>query len=362
MAAARNPPWTWIAPAAGWVALAGAWYGGLGGNAYALVLAAVLAAGVIAAVHHAEVIAHRVGEPFGTLVLALAVTVIEVALIVSLMIEGGPAAAALARDTILAAVMIIVNGIVGVCLLVGGVHHREQAFDTRGVSSALAVLATLSVVTLILPNFTTSTAGPTYAPGQLINIAAVSLVLYLLFVFVQTVRHREYFLPDDAAQADDHVPAPRPSMRTTLASLALLLVALGAVVLLGKGLTPTLEQLLQAAGAPRAVVGILIAGIVLAPESVAAYRAARANRLQSSLNLALGSALASIALTIPAVAVVSLVAGWPLILGLEAKSMVLLGLSLVVATISLSTGRTTVLQGAVHLVILVVYLVTTLIP
>ena len=363
MAAARNPPWTWIAPGAGWVALAGAWYGGLGGNAYALVLPAVLAAGVIAAVHHAEVIAHRVGEPFGTLVLALAVTVIEVALIVSLMIEGGPAAAAaLARDTILAAVMIIVNGIVGVCLLVGGVHHREQAFDTRGVSSALAVLATLSVVTLILPNFTTSTAGPTYAPGQLINIAAVSLVLYLLFVFVQTVRHREYFLPDDAAQADDHVPAPRPSMRTTLASLALLLVALGAVVLLGKGLTPTLEQLLQAAGAPRAVVGILIAGIVLAPESVAAYRAARANRLQSSLNLALGSALASIALTIPAVAVVSLVAGWPLILGLEAKSMVLLCLSLVVATISLSTGRTTVLQGAVHLVILVVYLVTTLIP
>jgi Ca2+:H+ antiporter len=158
------------------------------------------------------------------------------------------------------------------------------------------------------------------------------------------------------------VPAPRPSGPTTLASLALLLVALGAVVLLGKGLTPTLEQLLQAAGAPRAVVGILIAGIVLAPESVAAYRAARANRLQSSLNLALGSALASIALTIPAVAVVSLVAGWPLILGLEAKSMVLLGLSLVVATLALSTGRTTVLQGAVHLVILVVYLVTTLIP
>jgi Ca2+:H+ antiporter len=362
MAAARNPPWTWIAPAAGWAALVGAWYGGLGGNAYALVLAAVLVAGVIAAVHHAEVIAHRVGEPFGTLVLALAVTVIEVALIVSLMIEGGPAAAALARDTILAAVMIILNGIVGVCLLVGGVHHREQAFDTRGVSSALAVLATLSVVTLILPNFTTSTAGPTYAPSQLINIAAVSLVLYLLFVFVQTVRHREYFLPDGAAQVDDHAPAPRPSGRTTLASLGLLLVSLGAVVLLGKGLTPTLEQLLQAFGAPRAVVGILIAGIVLAPESVAAYRAARANRLQSSLNLALGSALASIALTIPAVAVVSLVAGWPLVLGLEAKSMVLLGLSLVVATISLSTGRTTVLQGAVHLVILVVYLVTTLIP
>ncbi len=361
MAVVRNPHWTWIAPVAGWAALAGAAYVGTTGL-YALLLAAALVGCVVAAVHHAEVIAHRVGEPFGTLVLALAVTIIEVALIVSLMIEGGEAAAALARDTIMAAVMIILNGIVGVCLLVGGVHHREQTFDTRGVSSSLAVLATLAVVTLILPNFTTSTVGPTYAPGQLINIAAVSLVLYLLFVFVQTVRHREYFLPEVTTQVGDVVPAPKPTGRTALASVLLLLVSLGAVVLLGKSLTPTLEALLQAVGAPRAVVGILIAAIVLAPESVAAYLAARANRLQSSLNLALGSALASIALTIPAVAVVSLVAGWPLVLGLEPKSMVLLGLSLVVATISLSTGRTTVLQGAVHLVILAVYLVTTLIP
>jgi Ca2+:H+ antiporter len=362
MATARNPPWTWIAPAAGWAALAGAWYAGFAGNAYALVLAGVLAASVIAAVHHAEVIAHRVGEPFGTLVLALAVTVIEVALIVSLMVAGGPAAAALARDTIFAAVMIILNGIVGVCLLVGGVRHREQTFDTRGVSSALAVLATLSVLTLILPNFTTSVAGPTYSPGQLIGVAAVSLVLYLLFVFVQTVRHRDYFLPEAAARSDEDVPAPKPTGRTTLASVLLLLVSLGAVVLLGKALTPTLEGLLASVGAPRAVVGILIAAIVLAPESVAAVRAARANRLQSSLNLALGSALASIALTIPAVAVVSLVFGWELILGLDAKATVLLALSLVVATTSLSTGRTTVLQGAVHLVILVEYFLTTLIP
>jgi Ca2+:H+ antiporter len=361
MAAARNPVWTWIAPVAGWAALAGAALGGLGGS-YAIALAAALTISVIAAVHHAEVIAHRVGEPFGTLVLALAVTVIEVALIVSLMVAGGPAAAALARDTILAAIMLILNGIVGICLLVGGVHHREQSFDTRGVSSALAVLATLSVVTLILPNYTTSVAGPTYTPAQLVSVAAVALVLYLAFVFIQTVRHRDYFLPDGAAAADQDVHAPRPTGRTTLASVLLLLVSLGAVVLLGKALTPTLEYLLQAAGAPRPVVGILIAAIVLAPESVAAVRAARANRLQTSLNLALGSALASIALTIPAVAIVSLVFGWELILGLDAKSTVLLALSLVVSTISLSTGRTTVLQGAVHLVILAVYFVTTLIP
>ncbi|NJD31132.1 MAG: ionic transporter y4hA [Gammaproteobacteria bacterium] len=361
MAVARNLPWTWLAPIAGWAALAGAVFGGLGG-AYALVLAAALVACVTAAVHHAEVIAHRVGEPFGTLVLALAVTVIEVALIVSLMVAGGPAAAALARDTILAAIMLIVNGIVGICLLVGGLRHGEQSFETRGVSSALAVLATLAVVTLILPNYTTSVAGPTYTSGQLVSVAVDSLVLYLLFVFVQTIRHRDYFLPSGPAASDGDVHAPRPAGRTTLASLALLLVSLGAVVLLGKGLTPSLEQIMQAVGAPRAVVGIVIAAIVLAPESVAAFRAARANRLQTSLNLALGSALASIALTIPAVAGVSLAFGWQLILGLDAKATVLLALSLVVATISLSTGRTTVLQGAVHLVILAVYLVTTLIP
>lgn len=358
MAIARNPIWTWAGPLAGWLTLLGA---GLGG-AFVVVLVLALGTCVLAAVHHAEVIAHRTGEPYGTLVLALAVTVIEVALIVSLMISGGPLATALARDTIFAAVMLILNGIVGTCLLVGGVWHREQTFDTRGVSSSMTVLAALSVLTLVLPNYTTSISGPYYSPGQLIAVAFVSLALYATFVLVQTVRHRGYFLPEGEAATDESVQAPKPTNRTTAASGGLLLASLGAVVLLAKAIAPTLEALLQDAGAPKAVVGVIIAAMVLLPEGLAAVRAARANRIQTSLNLALGSALASIALTIPTVAAVSLIAGWPLILGLDAKSTVLLALSLLVATLALSTGRTTVLQGAVHLVILAVYLVTTLIP
>jgi Ca2+:H+ antiporter len=358
LSATRIPAWTWIAPLAGCAALLGA---GLGG-AFVIVLAAVLGGCVLAAVHHAEVIAHKVGEPFGSLVLALAVTIIEVALIVSLMITGGEATEALARDTIFAAIMIILNGIVGLCLLAGGWRHHEQSFGTRGVSSSLAVLAALSVLTLILPNYTTSVAGPYYSHAQLISVAVDSLVLYAVFVLVQTVRHRDYFLPEGDLAADVDSHAPLPSGRITAISTALLLVALVAVVLLAKSISPTLEAAVSAAGAPKAVVGVVIAALVLLPEGLAALRAARANRLQSSLNLALGSALASISLTIPAVAIVTLLAGWNLVLGLDAKSTVLLALSLLVATISLSTGRTTVLQGAVHLVIFAAYLVTTILP
>ena len=356
--AVRIPLWSWIAPLAGCAALFGA---GLGGP-FLAVLALTLAGAVLAAVHHAEVIAHKVGEPFGSLVLALAVTIIEVALIVSLMISGGETTEALARDTIFAAVMIILNGMVGLCLLVGGVRHHEQAFGTQGVSGTLAVLAALSVLTLILPNYTTSVAGPYYSSAQLIGVAAVSLVLYGTFVLVQTVRHRDYFLPQGELAADVDSHAPLPSGRVTGISVLLLLLALVAVVLLAKAISPTLEAAVASAGAPKAVVGVVIAALVLMPEGLAAVRAARMNRLQSSLNLALGSAIASIGLTIPAVAVVSLVFGWNLVLGLDGKSMVLLALSLLVATISLSTGRTTVLQGAVHLVIFAVYLMTTILP
>ena len=357
-AAVRTPPWSWIAPLAGCTALVFA----TRLEVPALLLAVVLAGCVLAAVHHAEIIAHKVGEPFGSLVLALAVTIIEVALIVSLMVSGGEATEALARDTIFAAVMIILNGMVGLCLLVGGVRHREQEFGTRGVSSTLAVLAALAVLTLILPNYTTSVAGPYYSAAQLVTVAIVSLVLYATFVLVQTVRHRDYFLPKGVTATDVDSHAPHPSGWTTAASSLLLLASLVAVVLLAKAIAPTLESAVAAAGAPKAVVGVIIAALVLLPEGLAAVRAARANRLQSSMNLALGSALASIGLTIPAVAVVSLVLGWNLVLGLDGKSTVLLALSLLVATISLSTGRTTVLQGAVHLVIFAVYLVTTIIP
>jgi Ca2+:H+ antiporter len=354
------PIWTWLSPLAGWLLLAVSLV--TGHPLLLLLLGAALVACVLAAVHHAETVAHRVGEPFGTLVLALAVTVIEVALIVSLMLTSGEAAAALARDTIFAAIMIILNGMVGICLLVGSSRHGEQAFGLYGVNAALATLAAMSVITLVLPNTTTTTAGPMYSTSQLALIAVVSLILYGAFVLVQTVQHRDYFLPEGQAARDAETHAKPPSTRTAVLSAVLLLVCLGAVVLLAKTLAPTIEAAVSAAGAPKAVVGIIIAAIVLLPESLAALKAARSNRLQTSLNLALGSALASIGLTIPAVAIVAIATGWTLVLGLDLKGMVLLGLSLIVATLSLGTGRTTVLQGAVHLVIFAVYLFTTIVP
>jgi Ca2+:H+ antiporter len=356
------PFWTYTAPLFGWIVLAGSFAGWNSGGWFAAVVAFALGSAVLSAVHHAEVIAHRVGEPYGTLTLALAVTAIEVALIVSLRASGGDAAAALARDTIFAALMIILTGMLGMCLMIGGLRHREQSFDTRGVSSTLAVLAALAVLTMVLPNYTTSVAGPYYSDGQLITVAIVSAILYGIFVLVQTVRHRDYFLPKGPEVADETVHAPKPPPLVAAVSFALLLVCLGAVVLLAKALQPTLESAVAAIHAPNAIVGVAIALLVLLPEGVAAGRAARANRLQTSLNLALGSALASIALTIPTVAVISLWQGWSLMLGLDSRGTVLLALSLLVATLSLSTGRTTVLQGAVHLVIFAMFLFTTLVP
>ena len=317
--------------------------------------AAALAAAVFAAVHHAEVVAHRVGEPFGTLVLALAVTIIEVALIVSVMLSGGAEKAALARDTVLAAIMIVCNGVVGLCLLVGGVRHHEQ-----GASAAMAVLCALSVLTLVLPNYSITSPGPGLSDSQLVFVGIISLVLYMVFVFVQTVRHRDYFLVEVKDDEDAH--APPPSSRAALASLGLLFVALVAVVGLAKILSPVVEKGVASAGAPAAVVGIVIAALVLLPEGFAALRAARANRLQTSLNLALGSALASIGLTIPTVAAVSVVIGKPLSLGLEPKETVLLALTLLVGVITLGTGRTTILQGVIHLVIFAAFLFFAVVP
>ena len=360
------PIWSIAAPVIGWAVLAGSFLSAAGSAitssiGFAALLGAALLACVLAAVHHAEVIAHRVGEPYGTLLLAVAVTVIEVGLIVSLMIAGGAATTALARDTVFAAVMIILNGMVGLCILVGAQRHHEQTFTLTGVSASLATLAAIVTLTLVLPNYTLTTAGPVYSTSQLGFIAVVSLVLYGTFVLVQTVRHRDYFLPENAdLDADAHAEPPPAS--TAIISAALLVACLAAVVLIGKSLAPNIESVVTALGAPPALVGIIIAAVVLMPEGLAAVRAARANRLQTSLNLALGSALATIGLTIPAVAIVSLATGWTLTLGIDLKSTVLLMLSLMVATLSLGTGRTTVLQGVVHLVIFAVYLFTTIVP
>lgn len=356
------PVWTIAGPVVGWLALAGKALGAqeLLGGAYLALLAVALFWGVLAAVFHAEVVAHKIGEPYGTLVLAVAVTAIEVALIVSLMIAGGAETTGLARDTVFAAVMLILNGMVGICLLAGGGRHGEQTFTLSGVSAALTTLAAISVLTMVLPNYTTTTPGPFYSGSQLVFIAVVSLVLYGTFVFVQTVRHRDYFLPADGGGEDAHAPVPPAKMAWM--SGALLLVCLGGVVLLAKSLSPALEAAVLRMGAPKALVGIIIAAVVLLPEGIAAYQAARANRLQTSLNLALGSALASIGLTIPAVAIVSILNGWTLTLGIDVKSTVLLLLSIIVTSLSLGSGRTTIMQGTVLLMIFAVYLFVTVVP
>jgi Ca2+:H+ antiporter len=329
------------------------------GVALAGACALALIGAVIAGVHHAEVVAHRVGEPFGTLVLAVAVTVIEVALIVSMMLAGSGAKAALPRDTVFSALMIICNGVVGLCLLVGGLRHREQTFRIEGANSALAALVALSTLTLVLPVFTTSSPGPTYTVPQLAFAGIASLVVWSVFVFVQTVRHRDYFLPADGG-ADAH--AAPPTAGAAWASFGLLLVSLVAVVGLAKRLSPGIEEALAAVGAPPATIGIAIALLVLLPETSAAIRAALANRLQTSMNLALGSALASIGLTIPAVVTVSIWLNLPLFLGLEAKDIVLLALTFVVGSITLASGRTNMMQGAVHLVIFAAFLFLALVP
>jgi Ca2+:H+ antiporter len=357
-AAGWTPWWTWAWPGFAWAILVIAAFSG-GGAVLNVAAGAVLIATVFAAVYHAEVVAHRIGEPFGTLVLAVAVTVIEVALIVSVMVAGGEGKVGLARDTVFAVVMIVCNGIVGLCLLLGGVRHRVQDFHVEGASAALAVLAALTILTLVVPNFATSAPGPAFSASQLVFAGAASLVLYGSFVFVQTVRHRDYFLPVAGGGEAHALP---PSNRTALISACLLFASLVAVVGLAKALTPALEMGLDWLTVPKPVIGIVIAALVLLPEGLAALRAARGNRLQTSLNLALGSALASIGLTIPAVAAVSLSVGKPLELGLGTKEEVLLVLTLFVGVITLGTGRTTVLQGIVHLVIFASFLFLAVVP
>jgi Ca2+:H+ antiporter len=353
--------WTWIVPALALALFLITLALGVGPWLVALCGVALIGA-VLVAVHHAEVVAHRLGEPFGTLVLALAVTSIEAALILSMMTAGGPEMAALPRDSIHAAVMIICTGVVGLCVLLGGLAHGEQTFRVEGAGAGLAALIVLATLTLVLPVFTTSTAPyGTYSTSQLAFAALSSAALWAVFVFVQTVRHRDYFVPVKGWSGPEAHAEP-PTTRETWISFALLLVSLVAVVGLAKKLSPTIEWAVEAANAPRAVVGIVIAAVVLLPETWAAARAARANRLQTSMNLAIGSALACIGLTVPVVVVASLAMDLPLVLGLEPKDMVLLSLTFLVSAITLGTGRTYMMQGAVHLVLFAAFLFLAFVP
>jgi Ca2+:H+ antiporter len=321
-------------------------------TAVLVVVGLFLAGAVLAAVHHAEVVAHRVGEPFGSLVLAVAVTVIEVALIVTLMVSSDSGTETLARDTVFAAVMITCNGILGLCLLVGTLRRRVADFNAEGTATAFATVLTLATLSLVLPTFTTSRPGPEFSPSQLAFAAVASIALYGLFVVIQTVRHRDYFLPVErrgAADPDEH--AAPPTGRAALGSLALLVVALVAVVGLAKVESPAIEDAVDAAGAPQSAVGVIIALLVLLPETLAAVRNARRDRMQTSFNLALGSAMASIGLTIPAIAIASIWLDGPLELGLGSTQIVLLVITAVVGALTILPGRATLQEGGVHLVL-----------
>ena len=350
--------WTVVVPIVGAVVVASTWGQELEGIPVLLV-AVLLGASVLAAVHHAEVVAHRVGEPFGSLVLAVAVTVIEVALIVTLMTSGGPAASTLARDTVLPAVMITCNGILGISVLIAALRRHVATFNAEGAATALATIATLTTLSLVLPRFTTSEPGPAFSPAQLAFAAIASLVLYGSFVLVQTVRHRDSFVP--AMGPEDHDDEP-PTSRRALGSLAFLLVALVAVVGLAKLESAPIEAGVAAIGAPASAVGVVIAMLVLLPETLAAVRNARRDRVQSSINLALGSAIASIGLTIPTIAVASIWLQGPLVLGLEPTQLVLFAITAVVAALTVLPGRATVQEGAVHLVLVGAFFVLAVYP
>lgn len=349
--------WTSLSPVIAMVVLAISW-GHEPGPVLAVVIAAALGAAVLSAVHHAEVVAHRVGEPYGSLLLAVAVTVIEVGLIVTLMVAGGPETATLARDTVFAAVMITCNGILGLSLLLGALRSGLTVFNAEGTGAALATVATLATLSLVLPTFTTARPGPEFSPAQLTFAATASLALYGMFVLTQTVRHRDFFLPvaSDGSVLPPEEHASPPTIGTALTSLGLLLVALAAVVGLAKVESPVIEDAVGSLSLPQSFVGVVIALLVLLPETLAAAKAARRGRTQNSLNLALGSAMASIGLTIPVIALASIWLEGPLMLGLGSTQLVLLALTLLVGVLTVVPGRATRLQGGVHLVLFAAFL------
>jgi Ca2+:H+ antiporter len=342
--------WTYIAPVIAWIFYLLAPIGN--SVLFNLMAFGVLVVGVLSAVHHAEVVAHKVGEPYGTIILAVAVTLLEASIIVSLMLTGGVGADTYARDTIFAAVMLILNGILGISMLVGTLKFKEQVFKTKSVTIALVGLVSILVLTLVLPNYTTSVSGPAYSIPQLVAVAICCVVIYGSFLFTQTVQHRKYFLAEETGEEK------AVTRNEAVISLGLLFGCLGVVVFLAKKLSPVIEASVLNAGLPTALVGVAIAGVILLPEGIAAVRAARRNQYQTSINLALGSALASIGLSIPTVAIICTIMDLPLVLGLDQKSLILLGLSVFTVMLSLNKGRTNGLYATVLLVNLMMYIFT----
>lgn len=352
--------WTTIIPVLAWVLF----FSGLieDSGIFQIAASVLLIFSVMSAVHHSEIIAERVGEPYGTIILAISITVIEVSIIVSLMMAEGEETVSLARDTVYAATMLILNGIVGLCLLIGGLKHYEQNFSKPSVTIALVSLISIVVFTLVFPTFTQSVAGSYYSVPQLVFASVACLVIYSTFLFAQTKRYRQYFLTIGEDEDEETVQPIAISNKLFFTSLVFLLVCLGIVVLLAKTLSPTIESIIISFNLPKALVGVIIAAIILLPEGIAAIIAARNNKLQTSINLSLGSALASIGLTIPSVAAVCIIYDMRIILGLDIKSIILLGLSVFTVMLSLSSGKTNIVYGVVLLVNLFAFIFLMIYP
>ena len=319
----------------------------------------VILLSAFAVLRHAESLALKLGEPLGTLMLTLAVTGIEVMMISAGMLTGH-GNASLARDAMFAVIMIILNGMVGISLLLGGLRHHEQTYNLLGANAFLAVIVPLSVLGLVLPNFTISSPGPTLSAFHATFFIIMSLGLYGVFLAIQNVRHRDYFiLPDSTEAVPEHQSGDTPGgheIRSVGYHALLLLVYLFPLIILSENLAVPIDYGISVLGAPSALGGFLIAVLILSPESLGAVRAALANQLQRSINILLGSVLATISLTIPAVLIVGFITGKTIILGIDAADTILLLLTLVVSMLTFAIDRTNVLLGAVHLLLFLAYL------
>jgi Ca2+:H+ antiporter len=335
----------------------------LTGAIFAWLLGTILWA-AFGVVHEAEEVAERLGEPLGTLVLTLSIVVIEVALIGAVML-GASHVPTLGRDTMFAVLMIVLNGVVGLCLLVGGMRFHQQSYNLQGAGAYLAVIIPLSVIALVLPNFTTSSAVGTLSLLQAVFFSAFTIALYGGFLWLQAGRHRGFFVAI-AGKAGEEIGTPLPhhvrAPGSTARRVAVLVANILPIILLSKDLAKLLDHGIAVLGAPAALGGILIALIVFTPEGISALKAVAANQLTRAINLCLGAATSTLGLTVPAVLFIGLATGQPVILGVSPANMVLLAVTLVLNTLTFSGMRTTMLEGAVHMSLFLVFLVLVFSP
>ena len=324
-------------------------------------LFAVILWSAVSVARHADCLAIKWGEPYGTLVLTLSAITIEVVMVSTAMLHGenNPT---LGRDAIFSVMMIALNGFVGLSLLIGGLRHREQYYNLQGVNSYLNVIMTLAVLGLVLPDFTTTTGGPTFSTEQQTFLIVVSLVLYAIFLVIQTMRHRGYFMESEQAGAAASPGHHSLLVQSTAFHAPMLLLYLVVVILLAEKFAIPLDNSIEKFGLPQEFGGAMIAALVLTPEGIGAIQSTLRNQLQRSINILLGSVLATIGLTIPAVLTISLVTKRPVTLGLQGGNLPLLLLTLAVSVVTFTSRRTNVLQGCVHLLLFAVFVLLIFAP